>query len=247
MLLATTPASARVARLASGPSRTYVHDAHNRTTAKSASPTRKSYVGGRTRVGPWLSGKEEDIEVGLTYFGARYYAPYLGRWASADPLTIHALGSDLNPYAYVGGRVMSHVDPFGLEPAPKGSWSTGVHAGEWMVQTGPNDYSIGNIFTQSPASAQSAEAKAERAIRKIVNTITPGGALQAIVERGIEVATTAADPNAHVSGAASRPVWAKPPSTLSSKARTIQSHVLRWRQDRRVSRRQAQNSKRAET
>ncbi len=61
-----------------------------------------------------FTGKEEDIEVGLTYFGARYYAPRLGRWASADPLTIHGLGSDLNPYAYVRGRVMSHVDPFGL-------------------------------------------------------------------------------------------------------------------------------------
>ena len=34
---------------------------------------------------------------------------------SADPLTVHGLGLDLNPYAYVGGRVMSHVDPFGLK------------------------------------------------------------------------------------------------------------------------------------
>jgi RHS repeat-associated protein len=97
-----------------------VHYAHIGARAKSAQPPAKSYIGERTRVGPWLSGKEEDIEVGLTYFGARYYAPYLGRWASADPLTIHALGSDLNPYAYVGGRVMSHVDPFGLCSAGNG-------------------------------------------------------------------------------------------------------------------------------
>ena len=44
-----------------------------------------------------FTGKEEDIEVGLHYFGARYYSPQLGRWLSADPLTIHGLGSDLNP------------------------------------------------------------------------------------------------------------------------------------------------------
>ena len=61
-----------------------------------------------------FTGKEEDIEVGAMYFGARYYQARLGRFMSADPLAIHALGGDLNPYAYVRGRVMSHVDHFGL-------------------------------------------------------------------------------------------------------------------------------------
>jgi RHS repeat-associated protein len=61
-----------------------------------------------------FTGKEEDIEVGLTYFGARYYAPGLGRFASADPLTIHGLGSDPNVYAYVEGRLLSGIDPLGL-------------------------------------------------------------------------------------------------------------------------------------
>ena len=30
-------------------------------------------------------GKEEDVEVGLTYFGKRYLNPLLGRWVSPDP------------------------------------------------------------------------------------------------------------------------------------------------------------------
>jgi RHS repeat-associated protein len=62
-----------------------------------------------------FTGKEEDIEVGLQYFGFRYYAPALNRWISADPLTIHGLGADLNAYAYVSGKVLAATDPMGLE------------------------------------------------------------------------------------------------------------------------------------
>jgi hypothetical protein len=40
----------------------------------------------------------------------------LQRWVSADPLTIHGLGADLNVYAYVGGSALKAIDPIGLEP-----------------------------------------------------------------------------------------------------------------------------------
>jgi RHS repeat-associated protein len=63
-----------------------------------------------------FSGKEEDVEVGLSYFGSRFLVPQLGRWASPDPVTIHQLRGDANPYAYVGGRPMMSVDPNGREP-----------------------------------------------------------------------------------------------------------------------------------
>jgi RHS repeat-associated protein len=63
-----------------------------------------------------FSGKEDDVEVGLTYFGARFYVPALGRWASPDPLAVHGSGGDLNLYAYVEGRVLKLTDPVGLEP-----------------------------------------------------------------------------------------------------------------------------------
>src|SRR5262249_15072870 len=59
-------------------------------------------------------GKENDVEVGLYYFGARYFSAALNRFISPDPLTIHGLGADLNPYAYVGGRPLFMVDPLGL-------------------------------------------------------------------------------------------------------------------------------------
>jgi RHS repeat-associated protein len=60
-----------------------------------------------------FAGKEEDIAVGLQYFGARYYSPYLAVWMSPDPATIHGLESDINPFAYVSGRPIMAVDPDG--------------------------------------------------------------------------------------------------------------------------------------
>jgi RHS repeat-associated protein len=69
-----------------------------------------------------FTGKEEDVEVGLQYFGKRYLSPYLGRWISADPLAVHSPGSaDLNLYAYVHGAVLKAIDPFGLEDDDGGS------------------------------------------------------------------------------------------------------------------------------
>jgi RHS repeat-associated protein len=62
-----------------------------------------------------FTGKEDDVEVGLQYFGRRYYAPLLQRWISADPLAIHGFGADPNVYAYVHGRALMSVDPVGLD------------------------------------------------------------------------------------------------------------------------------------
>ncbi len=62
-----------------------------------------------------FTGKEEDVEVGLTYFGARYLSTNLRRWISPDPLTVHGGAGDSNPYAYVGGRTLAFTDPWGLD------------------------------------------------------------------------------------------------------------------------------------
>src|SRR2546421_5937661 len=47
------------------------------------------------------TGKERDEETGLSYHGARYYAPWLGRWTSIDPISIK---DGINLYAYVKGN-----------------------------------------------------------------------------------------------------------------------------------------------
>ena len=52
----------------------------------------------------------------MTYFGERYLIPRIGRWASPDPLSIHAVGGGeaLNSYHYIAGNLLQGRDPLGL-------------------------------------------------------------------------------------------------------------------------------------
>ncbi len=56
------------------------------------------------------TGKERDEESGLYYFGARYYAAWLGRWVSPDP---EMLGDGPNLYLFVHANPVNMVDPNG--------------------------------------------------------------------------------------------------------------------------------------
>ncbi len=57
------------------------------------------------------SGKERDDETGLYYYGARYYAPWLGRWVSCDPL---GLQSGINLYQFASSNPIVRVDQEGM-------------------------------------------------------------------------------------------------------------------------------------
>lgn len=76
-----------------------------------------------------FSGKEDEVQFGITYFGARYFHPRLGRWLSPDPLWVHGLGADPDPYGYLSGRLFSAVDPWG--------WSDDID--EVIVRGKPRD------------------------------------------------------------------------------------------------------------
>ncbi len=57
-----------------------------------------------------FSGKERDEETGLYYFGARYYAAWLGRWTSSDPA---GFVDGFNLYRYCSNNPVMFHDPDG--------------------------------------------------------------------------------------------------------------------------------------
>ena len=59
-------------------------------------------------------GKERDEETGLYYYGARYYAPWIGRWTAVDPLAEKY--KNLSPYNYVENAPLKFIDPDGKGP-----------------------------------------------------------------------------------------------------------------------------------
>jgi RHS repeat-associated protein len=69
-----------------------------------------------------FAGKERDEETGLSDFGARLYAPWLGRWIRPDPAGVT---DDVDGYVYARGNPVVLADPDGrddgyaLKPSPE--------------------------------------------------------------------------------------------------------------------------------
>lgn len=77
----------------------------------------QGYSGGDA-VRQQFTSKERDVEIGLDYFGARYYSSVQGRFTGVDPLMASA-GTEspqsLNRYAYVLNNPLRLVDPTGFD------------------------------------------------------------------------------------------------------------------------------------
>jgi RHS repeat-associated protein len=60
------------------------------------------------------TGKPHDDVTGLTYFGARYYDPEIGRFLSVDPVAfVEDNAMSFNRYLYVNNNPYKYVDPDG--------------------------------------------------------------------------------------------------------------------------------------
>jgi RHS repeat-associated protein len=68
------------------------------------------------------TGKERDEENGFYYHGARYYAPWLGRWISCDPSWA------INLFTYSSNNPIRFYDPSGRQHVPP---KAGTPGAEW--------------------------------------------------------------------------------------------------------------------
>lgn len=91
------------------------------------------------------TGKEHDAENDLYYHGARYYAPWLGRWTACDP---QGFVDGPNLYAYVRNNPVRHIDPTGRQ-----SWVT---SGEEKAQASlPSEHPVTPAESAANASLPS--------------------------------------------------------------------------------------------
>ena len=65
----------------------------------------------------WFTGKSYEPSTGLSYMGARYYAPALGRFIGMDPKEVDPEDvHSFNRYAYANNNPFKYVDPDGRSP-----------------------------------------------------------------------------------------------------------------------------------
>lgn len=113
-----------------GSSNLVVDDAGSVINREEYTPYGETSFGSFARKRYRFTGKERDEESGLTYFGMRYFAAWLGRWTSPDPA-----GSvdGLNPFRYLRGNPVRYVDRVGLSSDEQLSKDTAAFAQKLKV------------------------------------------------------------------------------------------------------------------
>ena len=123
------------------------------------------------------TGKERDEESGLYYHGARYYAPWLGRWTSVDP---SGLRDGTNVYAYVKNNPTNYSDPTGLL-----SWGQWAGIGAAVV--------VGTVLTVATAGlAGPIVGTAAAAVIGGIVGGAAGGAVAELTEAAVDKRSTSA-------------------------------------------------------
>jgi RHS repeat-associated protein len=96
-----------------------------------------------------FTGKERDEESSLYYHGARYYAPWLARWISCDPM---GTVDGTNLYSYAKSNPLRYVDPYGTDSNEVSVWN--VPDSEGMVITSEKVTGASPTSSSTPATSK---------------------------------------------------------------------------------------------
>ncbi len=97
------------------------------------------------------TGKERDEESGLYYHGARYYAPWLGRWVSADPA---GLVDGPNLYLYTLCNPVRFYDRTGRQSIEERIEKIESPIGWFFAKTGYDIWNVASLGTLSKVETQ---------------------------------------------------------------------------------------------
>lgn len=120
------------------------------------------------------TGKQHDDVTGLTYFGARYYDPHLGRFMGVDPVGfVESEPMTFNRYSYANNNPYKYVDPDGefVNFAAKFVLDVGINVAFNYVTTGQLD--VGGALKESavgilnPAKTVAKAGKLALALSKV--------------------------------------------------------------------------------